>query len=56
MLEYSYIVFLRLAQDKALVNYVMQLYNNIGVPFRQNHIAAAAESILRDAMHMAGRD
>jgi Tc5 transposase DNA-binding domain len=41
------------AQNKALVNYIMQLYN-IGVPFRQKHIAAAAESILRDAI--AGRD
>src|SRR5467141_3012854 len=41
------------ARDKALVNYIMQLYN-IGVPFRQKHIAAAAESILRDAMHSIG--
>jgi hypothetical protein len=38
------------AQDKALVNYIMQLYN-IGVPSRQKHIAAAAESVLRDAIY-----
>ncbi|KAN0071919.1 hypothetical protein V8E54_009648 [Elaphomyces granulatus] len=37
------------AQDKALVNYIMQLYN-IGVPFPQKHIAAAAESVLLDAI------
>jgi hypothetical protein len=36
------------AQDKVLVNYIMQLCN-IGVPFRQKHIAAAAESVLRNA-------
>jgi hypothetical protein len=41
------------AQDRALVNYIIQLYN-IGVSFRQKHIVAAAESILRDAI--AGRD